>query len=357
MANNTGSLDINSLLAARFQSAAAFGLSTIQQVLEADIAAHNLLMQQMLGELCEFTVDRQRIYGTSADGEMIEVDEYGQAPTQRSLPGATVGFPLRLFQFNLGWTKKWFETSTPADMAIATQAAEQAHKRAVQREIKRAIFLSSNYTWNDYLVDKVDLNVKRLVNADGAKIPNGPNGETYNGASHTHYTAEASLTAANLTASINTTIEHGHGGMVKTAIARADEAAVRALTGFVAYLDARVIAATNAQSAGQGLTLDVSRLDNRPIGVFAGSEIWVKPWAIQNYAFTWDAGSPKKTLAFRQRDAAALQGLRIAAEWDDHPLYAQFMEAEFGVGVWTRTNGSVHYFGGGSYTDPIIVTY
>jgi hypothetical protein len=30
------------------------------------------------------------------------------------------------------------------------------------------------------------------------------------------------------------------------------------------------------------------------------------------------------------------------------------MEAEFGVGVWTRTNGAMLYFGGTSYTDPTI---
>ena len=30
------------------------------------------------------------------------------------------------------------------------------------------------------------------------------------------------------------------------------------------------------------------------------------------------------------------------------------MEAEFGIGVWTRTNGLVHYTGGSSYTDPTI---
>lgn len=355
MPNNTGSYDISTLLAARFQSAAAFGLDTIQEVLNADIAAHNAIVSQLLGELCETTTDRQRIYGSSADGEMIEVDEYGKAPTQRSLPGATVGFPLRVYQFNLGWTSKWLQTRTPADMAIGVQAAEQAHLRAIQREIKRAIYLSANYTWNDYLVDKVDLSVKRLVNADSAKIPNGPNGETYDGATHTHYTAEAALTATNLTTSINTVIEHGHGGAVKTAIARADEATVRGLTGFVPYLDARVIAATNANSANG--TLDVSRLDNRPIGVFAGSEVWVKPWAIQNYAFTYDGASPKKTLAYRQREAETMQGLRIASEIDDYPLYAQFMEAEFGVGVWTRTNGAVHFFNGGAYVDPTIQTY
>ena len=55
-----------------------------------------------------------------------------------------------------------------------------------------------------------------------------------------------------------------------------------------------------------------------------------------NYTFTWDAGSPPP-LAFRQRSNTALQGLRIAATNSAYPLYAQFMEAEFGVGVWART--------------------
>jgi hypothetical protein len=356
MPSNTGTYDLSSLLAQRFVSAAEFGLETIQQVLAADLAAHNLIMSQMLGELCDVTADLQRIYGTSSDGEMIEVDEYGRAPTQRALPGASVGFPLRLFQFNVGWTRKWFETKTPADMAIAVQSAEMAHKRAIEREIKRALFMSANYTFSDILDKKVDLYVKRLVNADSAKIPNGPNGETYDGATHTHYTFEAGLTAANLKASIDTVVEHGFGNSVKTVISRTDEATVRALNGFVAYTDARIVVASTATSTVA--KLDTTRLDNRAIGVFEGSEIWVKPWGVANYAFTYDAQSPAKTLAFRQRAAGTLQGLRIAAEIDTYPLQAQYMEAEFGVGVWTRTNGAIHYFNSGAaYADPTIASY
>lgn len=347
----TGTQDISTLLATRFQSAAEFGLDTIQQILAADVAAHNAIVQEMVSGLCDVTTDRQRRYGTSVSGQMVEVDEYGRSQTQVDRPGATVGFPLRLYQYAVGWTAKWFETHTPADMAIAVQNAQKSHLRAVQRELKKAIFGSTNYTFNDFLIDRIDLNVKRFLNADSAAIPDGPNGETFDGASHTHYDAESSLSANGLLATINDVMEHGHGNRVQVAINRTNEAAVRALTGFAAYPDPRIIyRATDTP----GQTLDISRLDNRAIGIFGGAEVWVKPWAIASYAFVWDAGDPNKPLAFRQRAQTTLQGLRIAADLNTHPLYAQYMEAEFGIGVWTRTNGAVLYFGGSSYTVPTI---
>ncbi len=347
----TGTHDISTLLATRFQSVATFGLDTIQRVLEADMQAHNTIVQSMVSDLCELTTDRQRKYGTSITGEMVEVDEYGRAQTQVVKPGATVGFPLKLFQFSIGWTEKWFETHTPADMATATQNAQKAHLRAIQRDIKKAIYLSANYTFNDFLVDKVDLAVKRLVNADSAGIPDGPNGETFDGASHNHYNTNATLTADALKASINDVIEHGHGAGVRVAISRTDEAAVSALTGFKPYTDPRLIYRVTDTPAA---TLDITRLDNRAIGIFEGAEVWVKPWAIANYAVAWDASSPDKPLVFRQREATTMQGLRIAATLRTYPLVAQYMEAEFGVGVWTRTNGSVLYFASGTWADPSI---
>ena len=341
------------LLAARFQSAAEYGLNTIQTVLEADIAAHNTIVQDLVSGLCEFTTERQRIYGTSISGDMVEVDEFGRAPTNVAKPGATVGFPLRLFQFPIGWTEKWLQNHTPADIATAVQNAQKAHLRRLQREIKVAIFTPTNYTFRDFLVDNVDLPVKALVNGDGAGIPDGPNGETFDGASHTHYLARAggSLAASDVLGTVNHVIEHGNGGMVKIAIARGDETTWRTLMGTGnLYPDPRMVfRATDTP----GSTLDVTRLDNRAIGIYQGAEVWVKPWGIANYAVTWDAGGPPP-LCFRQRSAASLQGLRIAASLSAYPLYAQFMEAELGIGVWNRTNGAVLYYGGTSYTAPTI---
>lgn len=347
----TGTYDINSLLAVRFQSAAEFGLDTIRQVLEADIAAHNAIVMQMVSELCEVTTDRQRIYGTSAAGEMVEVDEYGRSQTQAPVTGSSVGFPLKLFQYAIGWTGKWMQTNTPADMAQRTLNAEKAHLKAITREIKKAIYLSSNYSFSDFLVDGVALAVKRFVNADSADIPDGPNGETFDGASHTHFDANAGLTNAPLKAAVDDVVEHGHGSMVKLAIARGNETAVRGLADFEAYPDPRLVF-RNTDTPGQ--TVNISRLDNRAIGIFNAAEVWVKPWAITGYAFAWDAGATEKPLAFRQRESDALQGLRIAAELDAYPLMAQYMEAEYGLGVWNRTNGTILDFVNGSYTDPTI---
>lgn len=350
MAQRTGHYTISDLLAARFTSAKEFGMDNIQQVLAAELDAHNTLMVQALAELAEPTSDAQSIYGSATGGTMVEVDEHGQAPTQKESPGSTVGFPLKLKQFNIGWTETYFLVATPADMAIKMQNAQIAHRREVLLDLKRAIFGSANYSFRDHLVDNISVTVRRFLNADGEPIPAGPNGETYAGGSETHYTAEASLTAANLTASIRNVVEKGHGTQVKTAIALANEAAVRALTGFTPYVDARL----RPTEGDPVTTVDHTRIDNRAIGILDASEVWVKPWAITGYAFTWDAGSSNKPLKYRQQSASALQGLRIAAELSSHPLHAQMMEARYGFGVWTRTNGAVHQFTNGTYQNPTI---
>jgi hypothetical protein len=338
-------------LTVKFQSAEDFGLDDLAAVLQADLAAHNAAVEEGIREMAEITTDTDGVYGTSSNGEMLEVDEYGLAPTQKPEVGELVAWPLRLFQFNIGWTAKYLQVATPADLAQAQLDAETAHKRAIMRDIKRAIYGSANYSYRDHLIDNRVLGIKRFVNADGANIPSGPNGETFDGATHTHYDANNGWLASALLASINDVLEHGHGAAIRTAINVADETAVRALSGFVAYPDPRII---YRQTDTPGKTLDISRLDNRAIGVFGGSEIWTKSWALDNYPFSWDAGDPRKPLKFRQRAQTTLQGLRIAFQNADYPLYAKDMEAEFGVGVNDRTNGAVLYVGGSSYTDPVI---
>lgn len=351
----TGTHDLSTLLAARDQSVADYGLDSILTILQGELARHNAIVNSLVADLATFTTDRQRKYGTSISGDMYEVDEYGRAPTQVSKPGATVGFPLKLFQYAIGWTQKWFDTKTPADMAIAVQAGERAHLRMLSREIKRAFMLSSNYTWDDFLVDGVDLAVKRLINADSAVIPEGPNGEVFTAASHTHYVGEASLTAAFVTTEIANVMEHGHGLDMRIYISVTDEAAFRLLAGFVPYVDPRLVFNASATVPTTGKALDITRTNNRAIGIFGGAEVWVKSWMPANYLFFFDAGS-EKPLVIRQRTATSLQGLRIAGTIDAFPLYAQYMEAEFGVAVATRTNGSVLYIANATYADPTITS-
>ena len=79
----------------------------------------------------------------------------------------------------------------------------------------------------------------------------------------------------------------------------------------------------------------------------------MKPWGIDNYAVVYDAAATPKPLAFRQR-ATGATGLNTVATIALYPWEAEYMEAEFGFGVWNRGAAAVHYFGGGTYTDPTI---
>lgn len=349
---STGVHSLSDLLAYKNTTVVDFGLERIAEIVQNEINAHNLLVEQMITELAEPTTERGGTSGASIEGQMVRVDEYARVPTQRGLKPANVAFPLEKFQFALGWTNDFFITRTPADLAIMTQRATRADLLNLQKEIKRALFLSGNYTFIDVFKDGASLNVKRLVNADGDVIPAGPNGESFDGATHTHYDATATFTATNLEALINDVVEHGHGEGLRVYINKAQEGTVRAFTGFTAYLDARIVGATNAnQAVGR---LDTTRVDNRAIGLFNGAEVWVKPWIPTGYVFAFAAGDNRKPLRFRQMEEPALRGLRLAAELNTHPLYARYMERYFGLGVWTRTNGAVLYTAGAAYVDPTI---
>lgn len=355
MATPIGTYSLADLRANRFTSIAAFGLDNINVILQRDLAANNQIVIELQSELAVQTTDKQRVYGASIDGDMVEIDEFARSATKKPSVGSGVGFPLKNFQYPVGWDKRWIDRASVGELAEKAIAAETAYLKAHRRDLKKALFLSTNYTWRDINgVPVADLSVKRLVNADSMAIPNGPDGSTFNAATHTHYLATATMTAAGLTAAINTVVEHGHGERVIAAFNFADEATVRALTGFVAAPDYRVIPANNA-----AYTRDVTNpgnMYNRFIGIFGAAEVWIKPWAIANYAFIWDANSPMKPLILREDNVAGYQGLRLAATLETYPLYAQYFEASFGYGVWTRTNGCAWYFASASYTDPTITS-
>lgn len=352
MPAKVGVLSVADLLAARFQSVVQFGYERINQAIQADLAVWNRLVAAVVSEIAETSSERLRAYGTSDSGEMTEGDEFSRPSTQKPLVGTTVAFPMRLHQYAVGWTRKFFENKTPADLALVYLASRKAHKKKVIARFKKAIYLSTNFTYRDHLVDNVDLAVKRFLNADSVPIPEGPNGEVYTASTHTHYLANATLTAAFASSVVQTVVEHGNGGMVKLIISRTDEAAFRALTGFIAYQDPRIVLATNV-SRIETPRQDITRLDDRAIGIFDAAEVWVKPWAIANYMFAYDQTAEQKPLVLRTRDGQGT-GLRVAADIDAYPLHSQYMEDEFDFGVWNRTNGAVGYFASGTYADPAI---
>jgi hypothetical protein len=351
----SGTFTISDLQAVNDVSILEFGEETIAEVVQRDLQRFNAQVDAALSLLADpitDKADRLARYGTSVNGDMVELDEMGRPAAKKSKPGVNVGFPLRKYGFAAGFTRDYMLQRTPADVAVVVTTAQKAYWRRIRLEIQRALHLSANYTFVDRFVDDVSLPVKRLVNADSAEIPDGPNGETFTAASHTHYDANNGWDNTALTTSIANLTEHGHTDNVVMAINKADESAVRALASFEAYLDPRVTHNTAANEAQS--RLQMSNTGDRAIGIFGDAEVWVKPWAIDNYAIIFASGDAGKPLKFRQHNAPGMRGLRLAATIDDYPLRADIFEAYLGFGVWTRTNGVIHYAGGASWTDATI---
>lgn len=351
-----GTISVLDSLAATNQSVVEIGENVVWAQVQAALTAHNEVVTELMADFVETTTDRRRRYGGNDEMVMEDIDEFGRPDAQKITAAADVDFPLRKFGASLQWTADSLEVMSGAQMAANVTAMQDADMRAFQREIKRAVFRATNYTAVDRLVDGTSLAVKRLVNADSAVIPLGPNGETFDGATHTHYLATASFIAANMDSLILSVIEHHPTGVARVYINRAQETAVRALAGFTAYLDARLVAGGGATGVTATRSLDSFDLNNREIGVYSAGGVsaivTVKPWVPASYLFAWVEGAPRPVV--RRIRNANRANLRLVAENEAHPLRARSYEREHGFGVWNRTNGAVLYTGGGTYTDPTL---
>jgi hypothetical protein len=265
------------------------------------------------------------------------------------------GFPLEAYGRSVGWTRKYFQNARVDEFMGQIMAIRDADIQRVILEVKRALFVPTNYTFDDYLVDhlsQIPLNVRALLNADGLGIPAGPNGETFDGTTHTHYLATASLVAANLTAALETVLEHYNTGEAVIYLNRAQETAVTGLAGFTLLQQVNLVGATTATQVMGNTRLNQVRLYNRQIGYYGGAEVWVKPWIPANYILVFIRNQPKP-LAIRSRNPQS-NNLVLVADDEKYPLRARTWEREFGVGVWNRMAAAVLQTNSGTYAAPTL---
>lgn len=351
-----GTLSTLDTLESTFQTVADFGEDNAYDQLQAMLDAHNRISANLNADLIERTTDKQRRYGTTDTLSMVKTDEFGRPDAQKAAPGAVAGFPLESFQISQQWTRKYMQTASVAEMFGQVVSAMDADVRNLISEIKRAFYRPTNYTFDDYLTNRqtaIPLNVRALLNADGLGIPAGPNGETFNGSTHTHYLTAAtpgSPIAADYVNLLETVLEHYSSGQAVIAINRAQEASVRAFSGFTQIYQTNLLAPDTAtRFPGEG-TLDSVQLYNREIGQFNGAQVWVKPWVIAGYPVAYITGQPKP-LVMRTRTADS-GNLVLVADDERYPLRAKSWEREMGLAVWNRTAMAVADLTNGSYTEP-----
>ena len=347
-----GTLTLADLLEVRQASVVEYGIDTITEIIQRDLANHNREVDDLLLMFTETTSDMQRATGTSVSGGFRNLSEWARDEAQKVAPGDKVGFPMEKYGRAVGWTHDFFVMSTVQDLAVQYDTILTEDLTNIRNLIRDAIYKPTNRTFLDRFVHKgFELTVKAFLNADGAPIPNGPNNEVFDGASHTHYLANATLTNAKLKETVNTVVEHGNGEGVKVIINVADEEAVSALSGFKAREDPRLIIADDRDYVRDAL--DTTRVNDRAIGLFGAAEVWVKPWAYQNYAaVVATGGGIEKPLVQRVHPVEGMRGLRMAFTYDTHPLYADAFERYLGLGAWNRSATAVLQFNNATYQDP-----
>jgi hypothetical protein len=341
-------------LRSNFQTIAEFGgVARIQDSLQVFFESHNNRMREFMADFMDRTVERDMIYGTNDTMKMVRTDEFGRPDPQKITYGAVVGFPLHSYQASIQWTEKSVETLPVAEFTAQYLALRAADIERVTREAQRALFNPTNYVFTDYLMDRrsqVPIQVRALANADGNPLPVGPNGDAFPAATHTHYLATAAFVVGDLTATVETVVEHYNTGSPFVYINRAQETVVRSFAGFVAYPYPGVVPYGTPTFPGR--QIDPIQLTNRSIGVFNGAEVWVKPWVPAGYVIAFMRGV-NKPLMMRTRNAGS-GDFRMAARESKFPLSVETWEREFGVGVYERTSASVLFTGGASYTAPVL---
>ncbi|QLG11010.1 hypothetical protein HLB42_09665 [Deinococcus sp. D7000] len=352
----TGTYSIRDLLAFNQTPTAQYDPAAIAQALADDNASHNRNVQAMLSAFAEVTTERVGAVPTPGTGSMIRVNEDGAVQTRKTPTPDQQNYPLYKFQHGAGMTEDYLMRATPSDLAIIQRTAQRAHINSLRLEMLKALLNPTNRQERDRFRDGMQLKVKALHNGDGVAPYGGPNGEVFDG-THSHYLAAATVTAVAVSGLIATVGEHTDNANIQLWISRAQEADVRALPGFSAYLDSRVIPAAllaNTQYLVGNQGLDQSNPGNRAIGIYDGAEVFVKPYIPANYLTALDANATSKPLRQRQSDLAAQRGLRLAGGSMAHPLEARYWEDYFGFGAHDRAAAAALYIGGASYVAPTL---
>ncbi len=334
-----------------------FGQEDLARRFNEALTIHNRTVDEIVRDFVFVHDEPQLAYGIAESVELVEVDEFGTADASAAGGAGNLGFPLRDYLSALQWTRLYIQTHSVAVLATQVDAHAAADLRNLHRQFRRALLTATNnLNYIDRHATGLELKLRALLNGDGGGVPNGPNGETFDSATHTHYLATASFVVANLQSAISTVAEHGVTGTVRVYINRVQEPTIRGFTGFAPYVDMRIVQPTGSAYVQEDL--DFNDPNNRDIGVFEGSVVSVKPWIPAGYVLVFDTGNGgrDKALGMRTRTGGltGLGGFGIRAEHEHYPLQARQMGREFGVSVYQRHKAAVLYTGGGSYVVPTI---
>lgn len=321
--------------------------------IQAALADYNQNEGFLRSNLCFVTTDEKITEGLSQNQMQFQrATEYGRPDRQRiSQAERSRYIPIEDFSLGVGFTRKYLQLARSDQVALQVDEATRADQELIIRSILQQVLRIENLGGSGIY--------KTFWNNDGDAPPRYI--DTTFAGSHTHFLTSATVTLALVQSMRLKLVEHGFDLSRELWINSAEEAAVRALTGFVpvASRDQQLITnsnpfnATNVQTA----TVDPAQF----IGVLEGFRIRVYNWMPSGYLFAYDAGNSvglKKPLAWRNYPVSSLVGLQLFNEdpGSSFPLVNSFFARSFGLAALERSNGVAAQITAGAYATPAILT-
>lgn len=304
------------------------------------------------GGLVSFTDQPEVEYRAGGAGYMERHTEWGRPDPQRAaLEGHML--PLIAWDRGLGWTWDYLRRArmaqVQADIAMAVQDIRARYRvslltRLLQRgdDSGAANGLGAAGYSPGFATAAASTNVDF--------VPPTYGGVTFTSA-HEHYVtiAGGAFTTAVFTDVRAELREHGHLPPYDMIVGISDEAAIRALTGFIPVGQQLVNYGTGVSLASFGAEDDEIN-GSYYIGMIDDVRVRVVPGVPQYYGFAWKSygvNNPRNPL--RVRVAKGLNRPQFIAMTDPRagnattPLQYMMVFGEFGVGVGDRTNGTPRY--------------
>jgi len=328
--------------------------------MNAALAAFNaeLVNDPLWSSLVSYTDQPSLEYRVGSSNGFDVFTEYGEPDAKRAdVEGHML--PLLAFDRKLGWTWNYLRQArldqVRADIADAIKDARDKYRvqiltRLLQRgdDSGKAKGLGSSGYSAGFATAAASTSVDFVPPAFG--------GNTFTNA-HEHYVAIAggAFTAAVFTDITAELREHGHEPPYDVIIGLSDEAAVKALTGFVPVEEALV---------RYGTTTSLATLSGESqngiyyIGAISNCAVRVVPGMPQHYGFGWKSyGRNSQRNPLRVRVQKGESGPRVVAMPDPRagnatsPLQNLLLFTEFGVGVSDRTAGTPRYVNNAAWSD------
>jgi len=277
--------------------------------------------------------------------------EYGRPDRQRIAQQEVERFiPLQDFSLGIGFTRKYLALATASQVALQVDEATRADQELIIRSTLQQLFRIENLGSGGVY--------KAFWNADG-QVPPRFADTTFLG-THTHFLTSAALDLAAVTSMKLKLVEHGYDTVRELWINGAQEAAIRAIAGFVPVQDRdqRLVVQSNPANAAN---VPFAAVDpTQYIGAILGFRVRVYNWVPAGYVFAYDAANTgfRKPLAWREYPVASLRGLQLFNEdpGSSFPLINSFFARNFGLCALDRSNGVLLQVTGGAYATPVILT-